>query len=117
MLYVHLYFIKIFGCAIVEHNISIDILGFSEAIMNHKPHSLVHLAISPSPNVGMKKHVGRSNLKMDSINGKCVYAICFYIVGPLLVKIIYAESTENRKGLNHTWHPETITKCLRVCQI
>ncbi|MGZ8160674.1 MAG: hypothetical protein ACXWT1_13030 [Methylobacter sp.] len=117
MLDVHLFFVKLFGCAIFEHNISsMDITGFSEAIMNQKPHPLVYLAISPSPNVGIRKHVGRSNLEMESINGKCMYATWFYIIDSLLVNIIYAEPTERRKGLDHAWHPATVTKCIRISQ-
>jgi hypothetical protein len=117
MLHIHLFFVKLFGCAIIEHNIPIDIAGFSEAIMNQKPHPLVHLAISPSLDVGIRKHVERSNLEVESLNGKCMYATWFYIVGPLLVNVIYAEPTESRKGLLCTWHPTTITKCLRICQV
>jgi hypothetical protein len=116
MLDVHLFFVKLFGCAIIEHNIPIEITGFSEAIMNQKPHPLIHLAISPFTDEGIRNHIGRSNMEMESINGKCMYAIWFYIVGHLLVYIIYAEPTERRKGLVHAWHPTTITKCIHVCR-
>jgi hypothetical protein len=68
MLDVHLFFVKLFGCAIIEHDIPIDITGFSEAIMNQKPHPLIHLAMSPSPDIGIKKHIARSNMEMESIH-------------------------------------------------
>jgi hypothetical protein len=115
MLDVHLFFIKLFGCAIVEHNVRIDITNFSEAIMNQKPHPLVYLAILPSLDVGIKNYAGRTNMRIAStIDGKCMYATWFYRVGSLSVRVIYAEPTECRKGMVHTWHPTTITKCLHV---
>jgi hypothetical protein len=116
MLDVHLFFVKLFGCAIIEHNIPIDITCFSEAIMNQKPHPLVQLAISRSPDIGIRKHVGRSNIEIAKINEKCMYATWLYIVDSLLVNIIYAVPTERRKGLVHAWHPTIVTKCIRISQ-
>lgn len=117
MLNVHLYFVKLFGCDIVEHNVPIDISIFSDAIMKQKPHPLIHLAISPSPEIGLKKHVSRTNLEMDFLDGKCMYACWFYIVGSVLVNVIYAEPTELRKGLIHAWNPKTISKCLHIFEV
>lgn len=58
MLDVHLFFVKVFGCAISENNISIDISGFSDAIMHQKAHPLIHLVFSPSIENGLKKYAG-----------------------------------------------------------
>ena len=117
MLDVHLFFVKLFGCAIIEYDISIDIAGFSNAIMNQESHPKVFLAFSPLPDFVIKNHVGRSNLELESIGGKCMYATWFYIVGSIVVNIIYAEPSEHRKGLIYAWHPSTVSKTLHICQV
>lgn len=113
MLNVHLYFVKLFGCAIVEHNIPINIAEFSTAIMENKAHPKIYLAFAQSLDFGLKRHVGRSNLEMASIGGKCMFATWFYVVDAVTVRIMYAEPEERRKGLANAWHPSAISK--KVC--
>lgn len=74
MLDVHLFFVKLFGCAIIEHSIQqIDISSFSKAIMYHESHPLIYLTISPSPDM-KKKQIARTNMEMKIINERCMYA-------------------------------------------
>lgn len=42
---VHLYFVKLFGCLIVEGNVPIDLKPFSYALLNRQPHSELCLQI------------------------------------------------------------------------
>ena len=44
MLGVHLFFLKLFGCLIVEHSIRLDIGPVSQSILSGKPHPNVWLA-------------------------------------------------------------------------
>jgi len=106
MLYVHLFFVKLFGCAIVEHGVPIDIDPFAEAILQQIPHPKVFLAFGSSLNMG----TGLTNMETDNINGRCAYANWFYIVEPVAVNVIYSEPSEKREGLVHAWHPSTISK-------
>lgn len=110
MLYVHLFFVKLFGCAIVEHGIPIDIGPFAEAILQQILHPKVFLAFGSSLNMG----TGLTNMETANINGRCVYATWFYIVEPVAVNVIYAEPSEKREGLVHAWNPSTISKCINV---
>ncbi len=110
MLNVHLYFVKLFGCAIVDHNIPIDLDMFCDSIMGEKPHDKIHLAFWSGKALG----TGYSNLESDSVAGRCVYATWFYIVGSVAINIIYAEPDECRRGLIGSWNPKKITKRLRV---
>lgn len=110
MLDVHLYFVKLFGCAIVEHKVPIDIEPFAEAILDQKPHPKVFLAFGSSSNMG----TGLSNMETVNIDGRCVYATWFYLVGPIAVNVMCAEPSEKRKGLINSWHPSTLSKCVRV---
>lgn len=110
MLDVHLFFVKLFGCAIVEYGLPIDIAPFAEAILEQKPHPKIYLAFGPALDMG----TGCSNVETVNLDGKCVYAAWFYIVGSVLVTVMYAEPNEHRKGLVHAWHPTTISKRLRL---
>jgi len=110
MLHVHLYFVKLFGCAVVAHNIPVEIGPFSDAIMYGRPHEKIYLSFW----FGKRLGTGYSNLETANIAGRCVYATWFYIIGSVAVNVIYAEPTEKRKGMVNAWHPKSITKRLRV---
>ena len=112
MLDVHLFFVKLFGCIIIEKGLPINIAPFSEAIMCQKPHPKVYIAFGPALDSG----TGVSDMEMaiNNRNGKCAFATWFYIVGSVLVNVMYAEPNERRQGLVHAWHPSTISKYLHI---
>jgi len=110
MLKVHLYFVKLFGCAIVEHNIPIEIDMFRDAIMQNKPHNKINLAFYSGKGLG----TGYSNIESYDISDRCIYATWSYIVGSVAVNIMYTEPDESRKRLVNSWNPRTITKRIRV---
>lgn len=110
MLDVHLFFVKLFGCIIIDNGLPIDIVPFSEAIMCQKPHPKVYIAFGPALDLGTGStdmHVAINNL-----NGKCAFATWFYIVGSVLVNVVYAEPNERRQGLIDAWHPSTISNSI-----
>jgi hypothetical protein len=106
MLDVHLFFVKLFGCAIVECSVPIDICPFSEAILQLIPHPKVFIAFGSSLNMG----TGLTDIETAKLNGRCVYATWFYILEPIAVNVIYSEPSEKREGLIHAWHPSTISE-------
>jgi hypothetical protein len=108
MLYVHLFFVKLFGCVIVEGRIPIDIGPFTEAILQQRPHPRIFLGFGLS----LKMGTGMTDIKSANINGQCVYATWFYTVEPVTVNIIYAEPGEKREGLVNAWHPSTTQRIL-----
>lgn len=110
MLHVHLFFIKQFGCAIKELSIPIDIQGFSEAILNNKPHPKVHISIGASNGI----ESGSTDVETASIQGKCVFAAWMYTIGSITINIMYAEPHERRKGLKNSWHPNSVTKRMKL---
>lgn len=62
MIYVHLYFLKLFGCMLCEakangHDVPIDVAPFSDAIISGRPHPEVHLQFGKCDGT-----VGRTNL-------------------------------------------------------
>jgi hypothetical protein len=117
MLEVHLFFVKLFGCLIVEYSIPIEIGVFSEAILGGIPHPTVHISFWTSSSKAPIKQAGRTPVHTSKFNGKITFATWFYIVDNISVNVMYAEPTERRKGTAHTWHPSTVGKRLRIgCQ-
>ena len=110
MLYVHLYFVKLFGCLIRENGIPISLDGFSQAILNNTPHDHVFIALWGDTGFGS----GISDVHVDIFGGNCVFAAWFYGITPLTVNIMYSAPGQKRKGLIGAWHPTSIQKRIRV---
>ncbi len=114
MLRIHLFFVKLFGCIIVENNIAIDIKHFSESILSETAHPNLFLAICPSIDRYRTNSVGYSDLRIVKKGGHVVYAVCFYILDKICVRVVFSKPGQHRKGLIGTWHPSQIKKCLRI---
>lgn len=116
MLGVHLYFVKAFGCQIAEHNVPIDLPPFSRALLQGIPHPNVYLGISPQVDKGLRS-TGHSDITAAKLNGHIAYAVWFYILDRLTVRVMYAEPGERRQGLVDAWHPSNVKKCIRISSI
>lgn len=103
---VHLYFVKAFGCQIVEGDIPIDIVPFSRAILDGRPHPNLYLAFGPTPKEpGEPVIAGGSDVHVAMLGKQCAFATWFYEVGSLSVNVMYAIEGERRQGLTQAWHP------------
>jgi hypothetical protein len=94
MLNLHLFWVKTFGCLIIEGNLPISICGFRDAILN----------VSPHPELYAKFHaprdmpIGRSDVwTSPPAAGSARFA----------VNVMYAAPGEKRAGLIGCWHPQT----------
>jgi hypothetical protein len=115
MLRVHLFFVKLFGCAIIEHNVPIDIAPFSRAILHETPHPYVYVAITPYVNRAGTRSVGYSDMDTAQLNGQVAFAVWMYVLNGFSLRIMYAAPSErHRNGLVRAWHPSTVRKCIRV---
>lgn len=115
MLGVHLYFVKVFGCQIAEHDIPIDLEPFSKALLHETPHPYIYLGLCP-PIEGSLKSVGRSDVTAAKLQDRIVFAVWFYILDRFSVRVMYAEPGERRQGLIGAWHPTSVSKCIRITQ-
>lgn len=114
---VHLYFVKLFGCLIVEHNLPIPISGFSAAILKNCPHPRVWLSFWVGLGLeGVKKQAGRSDLWMVTHRdtGLIKNASWFYTVGTLSVKVAYQDCSEFPTQSSAEWHPTQSNEVLRI---
>ena len=105
MLEVHLYFVKYFGCCIVDSTIPIDIVPFREAIIHKKPHPNLYLTFGLSKTDTQPTSAGRSNLDTNSTNGECVLAQLRYAVGAVSVMVTYSAPDHKPRNGWHLWHP------------
>jgi hypothetical protein len=113
MLNVHLYFVKVFGCQMVEHQVPIDIAPFSQAILQGTAHPNIHLAFC-SPFDGTPKTAGYTDIHVIKKNGSVVFAVWLYYLDRFSIRIMYAEPGERRAGLVNSWHPSSIKKYIRI---
>lgn len=113
MLRVHLYFVKRFGCEIAEHKIPIHLPALAEAILEEKAHPKIYLAFCPPVDINARG-AGGSDITAVKLGERTVYAVWFYILDRLTVRVMYAEPEERRQGLADSWHPSRISKCIRV---
>lgn len=111
MLAVHLFFVKLFGCRIVEHQIPLDIQGFRDAILEGTPHPKVHLAFWSHP---PRRRAGVTPVLVCKADHISHYAGWFYVLDRIDVNIVYLESSRRRKDLPHAWHPSSVYGWLRV---
>lgn len=115
MLRVHLYFLKLFGCMIVEHQIPIDIDQFSHSLMHELPHPNVWLRFETGLiDRTQLKHVWRSQVETAQLGGRVSFATWYYAVDHLAVNVMYAIPGEMRHGLVKAWHPASSGKHIRI---
>jgi hypothetical protein len=114
MLNVHLYFLKLFGCQIVEGGIPIEIEPFARAILNGKAHDDVYVAFGPTPSGGPGNMAGGSDVHVAMLGDKAAFATWFYEVGKLSVNLMYALPGERRQGLVDAWHPRLGCKRIKM---
>ncbi|WP_115710302.1 hypothetical protein [Legionella sainthelensi] len=111
MLNVHLYFVKLFGCRIMENNlkstqkIPLDISSFSKSILNGKAHQ--HLYLSFKYNSNPDCIAGHSQIEAAiNSNNQFAFGVWFYDIGQLRVSVMYALPEEKREGLKTSWNPK-----------
>jgi hypothetical protein len=106
MLHVHLYFVKLMGCKIVEGGIPINLVPFSQAIMNGRLHLNLYLSFGPKPGTD-KVLAGGSNVETFTTKDAGVCAVAFWIhqVGDLWVNVIYATDGHLPPFARDAWHP------------
>lgn len=109
---VHLYFVKLFGCKIVEDNVPIDITEFSNCLQRRVAHSDVYIAIGNR--IGIAKHKYAAITPIESVNqgDNSVFATWLYVIDTIAVNVIYSIVPANEEVLRNTWHPSTANKII-----
>jgi hypothetical protein len=114
MLNVHLYFVKLFGCEIAESGAPIDIAGFSQALLNQQAHQDIFIAFGPPPGGVQQKSASISTMLTLDFNAVPTCASWFYVVDQLAVNIIYVSDYGDPDLMKDTWHPDNLSKVVKI---
>lgn len=114
LLNVHLFFLKLFGCMVVEHAVPIDVKEFSYCLQTQTPHPRVYLAFGQTPGESIKKLAATTPIQAVNDHDRTIFVTWLYIVGNISVNVIYNEVNENNTVLSRTWHPTNASKIIRL---
>jgi len=114
---VHLYFVKLFGCQVVEGQIPIDTATFSKALLEVRPHPHVYLIFGNLTLPVVAAGGGDVDAAVDENTGQVAFATWLYHVGDLAVNVMYALPGEPWPGLDMAWHPRMGAKRLRFTKL
>ena len=113
MRHVHRYFVKIFGCLILEGGLRIDLSPFSEAILQGRTHPNLYLKFGRPSTTG-RISAGRSDVWAWPKNGPIAFATWFYSLPHVWVNVMFAMPSQRRDGLVGAWHPSLGAKRLLI---
>lgn len=111
---VHLFFVKIFGCLILEGNIPIDINSFSEALLKRNHHDEVYLTIAITPLDKKMKIASISDIHALNANGHSDAVAWMYTFSPISVRVSFFSKKSNLKLWPNSWHPKNSGKCIKL---
>jgi hypothetical protein len=112
---VHLYFLKVFGCKIVEDKVGVDLTPFSKALIEGTAHPEVSLLVADD-RIGEGKilffdsDVYTMSDKGDGLNS----ALWTYNLTPVAMKVAYIKNGARLYAPGHPWHPNKPTKIVKL---
>lgn len=115
MLDVHLFFVKMFGCIIAEHDIPINLSIFSNSLLNRVPHPHVRLGFGILPRWN-KDMAFITPVNAVNANDIVEFANWYYMVRKVFVDIVYSSRAKYLQVANDTWHPNMNGKLLYLSQ-
>lgn len=114
MLNVHLYFLKVFGCQVVESGAPLPINEIAKSIVCGKAYEHIYIAFGANPAKSTINHSGQTQIHSVNHGNVSVFASWMYVVDKIGVNIVYANQFKDPKVMKNTWHPTTVTKTLKL---
>lgn len=104
---VQLFFIKMFGCQVVEQNLPLDLSTFSYALRSRTFHHRVYLSFHALNADDTRLVAGAFEVMphYDPHSGEINGAGWMYILDRLTIQLIYAEPSYRPSGLVYSWQP------------
>lgn len=93
---VHLFFVKLFGCKIVEDCVPINLGAFSKALLECCPHPEIAIFIADSTHHGQGILAYDSDVAIMSNQGELHGAMWMYRIDPVAVKVGYIKADAAR---------------------
>lgn len=108
MLDVHLFFVKQFGCQIVEHGIPIATAPFADAILKGVAHPYVRLVFTEGVTYRGRPRAAVTPVKAVLLGQRAVFATWSYMLDRISVNVVYVEPNEHPRSIAQSWHPYAI---------
>lgn len=105
-LFVHLYFVKHFGCRIVDSAAPIDTKEFAQALIDKKPCKSIFLLFKKWGKTSDKKQATLLPIEAFEKDNQLFSAITSYSIGKLTIEIIYSPKQFRGELLDQTFHPQ-----------
>ncbi len=99
-----LYFVKLFGCRIVEESVPIDTTSFADALINRKVLNSIYLGFALLPDGTGKRVAGVTPIQGLDFNGVVRYATWLYSIGDVSVFVTYSELPKLTRSVRW-WRP------------
>lgn len=117
MLNVHLYFLKVFGCIISEHDVPIPIQPFSSCMLEKKAHPEVYMGIGFSEKVRKKNIITLTPIETVKNMNVVHFASWQYWVRDVFVDIMYSIDKKYMKVVREFWHPDNTQKVFSLSEL
>lgn len=114
MLGVHLYFLKLFGCLVLQQKAPINIQPFARSLLRGVAHPNVYLSFIALPHPKFHSQAALTFIYTASVHDRVVLATWSYFVGRVAVNVTYVESVRTRSKNVHLWHPSSSAKSLII---
>ena len=107
-LHVHLYFVKLLGCKLLEEKVPINIGRFSEALLSEMSHKDVLLTFANSPEIPTcdDQLIFSSRIEFGNYDS-CLpdIGLWTYMLHPVSIRIAYLSSSSPHEFRSNAWHP------------
>jgi hypothetical protein len=113
---VHLYFVKVFGCKLLEDKIPVDLAPFSDALMQGTAHPEVSVLVADDP-VGEGKVLhfdSEVHTMAEKSSGELHGALWMYNLPPVAIKVAYIKKGARLNAPGHPWHPDKPSKIVKL---
>jgi len=113
----HLYFVKLFGCKILEEKVPINTGRLSEALIFEKPHSQVFLTFANAPEIPVDDDqiIFSSRIQFGNYDS-CLpdIALWTYMLHPVSIRISYLSRSSPHEYRSRAWHPSQPSTQVRL---
>jgi hypothetical protein len=115
-LYVHLFFVKLFGCKVAEEKAPIDLTALSRALLAETPHPEIVLQIADcDPSGGLAvAYETELNTMRDRSSGEIHGVTWGYLIHPVAVKVSWIKAGAPLHTPGWEWHPSAPGKVVKL---
>jgi hypothetical protein len=112
---VHLFFLKLFGCKVLEDKIPIDLATFSTCLLQRRPHAEVRLLIADcKADSDIVAMYDSEVYAMRNQHGELDGAIWLYQIGRIAVKVGWIRAGRPLHLVGYAWHPSAPGKLVKL---